>query len=221
MTMDHTTRQGRAFTTRSAGLGDVQVSAHYALYNRRRDYIIADAGVLLPTGSINVRDDTPAGADQRLPYPMQLGAGTVGFLTSLTYINQMGDWVWGTHAGGLFRLGKNTHRYRLGHQVEGGTWIARRVTRWFAPMLQVRLHMQGDVAGADPALNPAMVPTADPHQQSKIHVELQPGVSFYVPRGALRGQRLALQSRWLMYEKTQDVHLDPVWQVILTWRWTF
>jgi len=36
----------------------------------------------------NERDDTPAGSNQKLPYPMQLGSGTIDLLPAIIYIGQ-------------------------------------------------------------------------------------------------------------------------------------
>lgn len=84
LSMDHQTRMGDRFTTTSEGVGDIGIMAHYALRRSLRNYLVALAGVSVPTGSINQRDATPAGPDQTLPYPMQLGSGTPDLVTGLT-----------------------------------------------------------------------------------------------------------------------------------------
>jgi len=72
VSMDHVTRMGMEFTTDSNGIGDVKLSGLYTLYNDDDDNkIILNAGISLPTGSIDERDNTPAGANQKLPYSMQ------------------------------------------------------------------------------------------------------------------------------------------------------
>ena len=77
--MEHRTRMGMTFRTATAGLGDINFSGLYsAVGDARRDQhrLLIRAGVSVPSGSINERGNTPAGADQKLPYPMQLGSGT-------------------------------------------------------------------------------------------------------------------------------------------------
>lgn len=221
LSMKSRTKDGSTFVTRSAGIGDVQVMAHYALYKKNADYLIAKAALSLPTGSIDARDDTPAGADQRLPYPMQLGAGTYGLILDLTYIDQAYNWAWGAHATSTFRFGRNDHSYRPGDEYHLGTWITRRLTEWMAPLLHADLHVTRDVVGADPALDPAMMPTADPARQGAIHFTLGPGLSFYVPSGALEGQRLALKAPLPIYAPHMGRPLKRSWKASLVWQWTF
>ncbi len=89
--MDHITRSGVKFTTKSEGFGDLKLKTIYTFYgNIRRDKhrFLLDAGISFPTGSINERDDTPAGSNQKLPYPMQLGSGTFDLLPAIIYIGQ-------------------------------------------------------------------------------------------------------------------------------------
>lgn len=219
--MENQTRDGESFVTESAGIGDVEVMGHYALYRKGADYLLARVALSLPTGSIDARDDTPAGPDQRLPYPMQPGAGTYGLTTDLTYIDQVHSWAWGAHAAGTFRFGTNDHGYRPGHEYHLGAWITRRLTGWMAPLLHADVHVTRAVVGADPALNPAMTPTADPDRQRELRLTLGPGLSFYVPGGWLEGQRLALEAPLPLYEMHDGVPLAHNWQVVLTWQWTF
>lgn len=220
-TMQSTMHGGAAFSTTSQGLGDLRLSAHYALYQRGPDYFITSAGVELPTGSIDARDDTPMGTDRRLPYPMQLGTGTTGAWIDLTFIDQFGDWAWGIHADGTFRLGRNAHEYRPGHVYHAGTWLTRRLTDWAAPLFHLDFHAEGDVEGADPLLNPAMAPTADPARQGEAHLDVAPGMSFYVPHGPLEGQRLALKIPFGIWDDHDGAPMERSWSVSLVWKWTF
>ena len=82
--MDHETLTGVKFTTNSDGIGDIELKGIYAFYgepNSKHRFFIS-GGFSLPTGSVNERDTlaNPARGHQKLPYPMQLGSGTVDFL---------------------------------------------------------------------------------------------------------------------------------------------
>ena len=76
MKMDHRTRMGVTFTTRSSGLGDIRVLGGYKLWSGMGQTVKLTAGLSLPTGSTDERDSTPANPNAVLPYPMQLGSGT-------------------------------------------------------------------------------------------------------------------------------------------------
>ena len=220
LSMDHQTRTGEHFTTASQGIGDVSIAAHYALKRSYKNYWVALLGMSLPTGSINRRDTTPMGPDQVLPYPMQIGSGTPDLLTGITYIHQRTTWSWGFHADSKVRLGRNAHQYRLGNEYHVGAWVSRRVTKWFAPTLHVDGHRTGDVHGADPALNPTMVPTADPTLQGDTHLSVVPMLNFHIPRGFLKNQRFTLQGSFPLQHAHTGIPLETKAQVMIAWQWT-
>ena len=220
LSMDHQTRMGERFTTTSEGVGDIGIIAHYALRRSLRNYLVALAGVSVPTGSINRRDATPAGPDQALPYPMQLGSGTPDLVTGLTYIHQRTAWSWGAHGDSRVRLGRNENQYRFGNTYHLNAWISRRVTQWFAPTLGVDGHLTEDVRGADPRLNPNMVPTADPTRQSDAHLSLAPMLNFHIPRGSLKDHRLTLRGVFPIYHSPGGAPLETKWHVTIAWQWT-
>jgi len=74
--MDHVLANGAKFTTRSSGVGDVTFSGLYRLARWGAHQFNLNAGLSMPAGSIDKQDDTPMGANQHLPYPMQPGSGT-------------------------------------------------------------------------------------------------------------------------------------------------
>ena len=131
MSMDHLTRSGSQFTTTSKGLGDVKVNAIYTAYGKTRRLghrVVLGAGVSLPVGSINERGTTPAGSNQLLPYPMQLGSGTFDLLPSLTYLSRSAAWSWIGEVQGTIRLGKNSNDYALGDRIRVRGRGARKLT---------------------------------------------------------------------------------------------
>lgn len=61
--MDHVTAGGARFTTRSSGIGDVKLSGLYRLGQWGAHRLNLNAGLSIPTGSIDTEDDTPMGAN--------------------------------------------------------------------------------------------------------------------------------------------------------------
>ncbi|MEZ5284700.1 MAG: hypothetical protein R2712_07815 [Vicinamibacterales bacterium] len=178
--MDHLTRAGARFTTGSAGLGDVRVSGLVRLLNRNRRAMHLNLGISLPTGSIDEMDVTPASAPAAsiLPYPMQTGSGTVDLMPGATILGQSDDWSWGAQGVATIRLGTNDRDYRLGHRGMGTGWVARRFSRWLSASARLEGSAWGNVHGADPALNPRMVPTADPLLRGGERLDLGLGLNF-------------------------------------------
>jgi hypothetical protein len=224
-TMNHVTRDGSRFKTKSEGIGDIRLTALYKFFDRGGHRLHFNGGISLPSGSIDEKDTTPAGKDQQLPYPMQNGSGTVDLLPGVTYLGQYGEWSWGAQIAGTIRLGKNDRDYRLGNRLDSTLWGARNWFNWFSTSLRFRYQVWGNIKGEDPVLNPQMVPTADPDRQGGSRVDSLFGINFYVPKGPrlIRGQRLAVEVGFPIYQNLDGPQLETDWNITFGWQyaWSF
>jgi len=189
--MDHVTRHGGSFTTESSGMGDIKVGAMIGLADWATQSLHLNAMVGLPTGSIEERGVLPIsqGMEVQLPYPMQIGSGTLDLHPGLTWLGQAGDWSWGAQGNAVVRTGRNDRDWALGNKVQGTAWWARVLGRNAAAGVRLVATRTGNIDGRDaaPSVNPQMVPTARTDLRAGTVVE--GGVSFnlYIPRArALR-----------------------------------
>ena len=221
--MNHVTRMGDRFATESEGLGDVKFSALYTFYQAEDYRLHLDAGVSFPTGSIDEKGNTPAGANQRLPYPMQLGSGTYDPNIGITYLAERNNLSWGGRGGGVFRLGRNSRDYRLGNHYVLDAWAGYRWSRWLSSSVRTTSAFWGNIEGADPALNPRMVPTANPQLRGGKQLDLTLGQYFFVPEGKLFGSRLAVEVMLPLYQSLEGPQLATDWVLSLGWQyiWKF
>ncbi|MFQ5983974.1 MAG: transporter [Alphaproteobacteria bacterium] len=219
--MSHVNRVGVDFTTKSEGVGDVQVSGSFRLRAGGGHGVRLSAGLSLPSGSIDEKDDTPSGANQQLPYPMQLGSGTYDFLPGVTYTGRSDDYSWGGQLGATVRFGKNDNGYRWGNIYRLTLWAARRWTNWLSSSLRVGGETEANIRGADPSLNPAMVPTADPNLRGGERIELGLGINLLAPSGALKGHRLAIEFGLPVYQNLDGPQLERDWTATIGWRKAF
>ena len=222
--MDHRTRMGMTFTTAAAGLGDLNFSGLYsAVGDARRDRhrLLIRAGVTVPTGSINERGNTPAGADQRLPYPMQLGSGTYDLYPGLSYLGESHRWAWTAETLGTVRLGTNANAYRLGNRWRVGASVHRRLTRQVGPFVRLEAERWGNIIGADPDLNAMMVPTANPALQSGNRAVVAVGLEFYVADRAFKQNRFAIEFGFPVHQSLGGPQLETAWSVHSGWNVTF
>lgn len=209
--MDHVTRMGARFTTRSQGLGDVRLSGLYALSEGQRRNIVFSLGISAPSGDIDESDDTPAMNDAQLPYPMQLGSGTWDLLPGVTWTGRQAAWSWGAQLLATVRLGDNDNDYSLGDRLELGGWASYRLAPAWSMSLRLAGQAWGDVDGEDPQLNPGLVPTADPELQGGQRLDLLAGVNFYVPPGFFASSRLALEAGLPAYEHLDGPQMSADW----------
>ncbi|MEO0525973.1 MAG: transporter, partial [Bacteroidota bacterium] len=124
--MDHITRMGGTFSTEASGFGDVQISGLYQFLNVKRQSLHGKLGFSIPTGSVTESDVTPASApdEAELPYPMQIGSGTLDTYLGLTYLGQTDIISWGSQLNGIFRFGENERDFRFGNRYNLNNWIA-------------------------------------------------------------------------------------------------
>lgn len=218
--MDHQTRMGTSFTTRTEGLGDLGVSALVRLVDREHHRAHLNLGARFPTGRIGIRDQTPMGLSV-LPYPMQIGSGTYDLQPGITYTGDWSRFSWGAQAMGLVRTGTNARSYRLGNAYELTGWGAVALTSWLSASFRVDWNQWFDVVGADPALNPRLVPTADPNLRGGKRLDLLGGLNFRVPGGWLEGQRLALEAGAPAYQQLDGPQLGLDWRIVVGWQYSF
>ncbi len=210
LSMDHVTRMGVRFTTKSSGWGDLKVGGLISLFQSEdhRHNLHLNAGVNLPTGSIDAKDDTPALADAKLPYGMQLGSGSYDLLPGVTYQAYLGAYNLGAQLTAVLPTGRNDNDYRLGNSAALSAWVTRHASEAFAYSLRVTAESQGKIDGRRSDLNPAMVTTADADNYGGDSVSLSWGINSYIPSGALQGHRLALEFTLPVYQQLNGIQLE-------------
>lgn len=220
---------GANFTTRAEGAGDLKLAALYSAYRTESQRLIAEFGLSLPSGSIVEKDNNPmSGAvDVRLPYPMQLGSGTVELLPGVTYIGQTTSWQWGGHVKGTLRVGKNANGYRLGNRYKLTSWVSRTFTDMLSGSVRLDWNQWFNIQGRDPRQDGAVmgamapvVPTAFTKLQSGKRLDLLVGVTLYEPAGVLNGHRLSLEAGLPIYQYIDGPQLETDWMLTLSWSWT-
>ncbi len=219
MSMDHLLRSGGTRTDHSSGLGDVSFMALVNLLGNPQGSghrLLLNAGFSAPTGSIDEGEN-----GTRFEYPMQLGSGTYDMLPGLTYLGESQLFAWGAQVMGTVRLGSNEHQYRLGHAYRLSEWGQMKVTEWFGPSLRLDWQGWGNVAGADPELNPLRNPAFDAKKQSGERLDLMAGLNFYVPKGPLKGNRLSIEGGVPLYQSIAGPNLGVDWMLTVGWSFSF
>ncbi len=221
--MEHVTRRGTHFTTKSEGLGDLKLMANAVAFRTRWDEHVFSlkGGLSIPTGSIDERDDTPMRQDMKVSYPMQLGSGTFDFLAGLSYRGLSRDWGWGAQALGTIRTGKNDNHYRLGDRLDGSIWLSHIWDNWISTSVRMNGQWWDDVHGGDPDFNPRMAPTGDPSIRGGSRVDMLLSVELYAPDGAFKGQHLGFEIGLPVYQSLDGIQLESDWTISAGWQWTF
>ena len=151
---------------------------------------------------------------------MQLGSGTFDVLPGIAYLGSTDRFAWGARTGAAIRLGTNDNDYRLGNAYGFTFWGGLKLTDWLSSYVRTGVQTWGNFQGADPELNPRMVPTADPLRRGGTRVPFVLGFNFFQPEGSLKGNRLTLESGWPS-QSLEGPQLETDWHMRLAWQWTF
>lgn len=214
--MDHVTRMGMNFSTATSGLGDTSISALVNLQKNAERSTHYQIGVSIPTGGIKERGMTPMG-NVRLPYPMQLGSGTYDAILALTHKEFFANSSWGIQGRQIFRTGTNDLDYRLGNKFELNSWYAHNLSHQVAVSAGVSYTNQKDIKGADSALNPMMVATADPKLRGGYFWDLSLGLNYNLHNG----HRLGLEIGKTVHQDLDGPQLGRDWELTLGWQYAF
>ncbi len=216
--MNHVTRTGARFRTNTEGFGDARLGALISLWEDHGQSLHLNAGLSLPTGSIDETGRTPLGV-VRLPFPMQLGSGTFDFTPSLTYLYESGNWGLGSQLNLTARLGRNSENYSLGNEIGLSGWTGYRFNDLVSATVRLDGRDWGNIDGADSQINPAIVPTARTDLRGGTRVDALIGLDLTIPKA--EGQRFAIEVGAPIYEKLDGPQLSSDWRLTAGWQGSF
>jgi len=194
------TAGGATFVTAASGVGDVTADVMWEAVGWTGQQLVLLARASLPTGAIDAADATPAGGPSTLlPYPMQLGSGTVDLRPGIAYLGQNPSISWGVQLQMLMHLGDNDRGYHWGNGGMLTAWLAGRWTDWISSSMRVEFRRSQVIQGADGGMDPAVTPEADPLFHGGTQVDGLVGTNVRIPGGFLRGTRVAVELTLPMY----------------------
>jgi len=227
-----TTQLGR-FTGRTEGLGDTKLSAMIRLYDDPVNHIHFNAGVSVPTGSINRKGSVlppfaglmGTGPNERvdidrLAYPMQLGSGTFDALPGITYTGHSGAFRWGAQMSAVLRMHDNREGYRLGNSIEGMGWLSYEWMPALSTSVRLSGKSEGRIRGRDKVITGGM-PLSYAGNSGRDEIDLHLGFNLAGQDGALRGHRLALEVGVPLYERVNGLQMSNDWSFTLGWQKAF
>ena len=231
--MDHVTYQGAmgtnqlgTFTTETAGIGDTTIGAIIGLDNGANEHRQINLGLALslPTGSLTETDQilTPMGGtpNPRLPYPMQLGSGSVDLKPSLTARVRTGNWSYGAQASAIIWLDENDEGYTFGDVAEATGWLAFEPRPWVSFSGRLKATSIGQIDGDD-ALVRAPVQTADPDNHGGEALEALIGVNLAGQTGWQKGHRIAAELGLPVHRDLNGPQLETDLTFTLGWQKAF
>lgn len=205
-----------SFSTASSGWGDLSLQALYGIFSIGNTSLHLNAGLSLPLGSIDRRDDTPMADNARLPYPMQLSSGTFDLLLGSTFKQTFEDASWGAQFMATLRTGENDNDYRLGNSYKLNTWAAYRLLTNLSLSGRIMGSTTNGIKGADPELNPMMSPTANASYSGGELVKAFAGFNIaFSQTSFLKDLRLGAEAGYPVYANYNGIQMDEELSFIL------
>ena len=222
--MNHETRHGGAFAATSSGPGDTSLGALIGVKRTGSVRLHLNAGVSIPTGSIEQVGVNPMsmGREVQMPYPMQLGSGTWDLNPGVTVLGMSERVSWGIQGRARIRMGENSRGYARGGETEATAWFAVRPHDQLSLSARVFARSWGDYSGHDEAYaNPMMVPTVNEGLRGGTRVDVPLGLNFHFRDGALSGHRIAAEWHVPVYQNLHGPQLGTDWVLTIGWQKSF
>ncbi len=216
-------RNGNQFNTNTSGLGDVMLSALYSLFNKNKHAMHAQIGINIPTGSIEKKNVLPVsmGNAVQLPYPMQLGTGSIGAKLGLTYLGQCDKLSWGHQLTGMININDNDQDYKFGNRYSFNNWIAAKAGDNLSVSVRLQVLLIDQIEGTSTLLNPMMVTTADTANSGGTFFNSGFGLNYIIKNGHLKGLRFAGEISTPLYQDVNGIQLKQNYNLTFGLQYAF
>lgn len=221
---EQVTAGGLFYVTDANNLGDLEVTGLYSAYRQGGYRAHIQLGALIPTGTSDVRAETPFSMpnEEALPYDMRPGAGTFGVEPGVTMEVQNEVGSVGGQVRATFRIGKNSLGYGLGNQYDANAWAAYKVNEFFSVSVRAHYLKWNGIEGADPSLDPARDPGNEAYYMSGNRVDVPVGLNLLMPEGTrFAGHRIALEAVFPVHKQYDGPQLGADWGFNVGWQAIF
>lgn len=169
----------------STGISDTKLQFMFAPIKNSNSQLILNAGVNLPTGSINEKgaEGDMLYDETRMPYMMQLGSGTYDFLPGLTFIHQKNNRAISGQMSSVLRLSENKNDYRLGNEVASNVWLAYNWWNNFSSSIRFEGIYSDMIIGKDPKVYRFNEIGANPLNYGGTKINSYLGLSYHFDNG--------------------------------------
>ena len=220
MVMKMSNMEEPEMSMQSEGPGDAKLMCHFTAYDKNMTTFIINGGLSVPLGSIDkTRVNSMTGLEERMPYPMQLGSGTLDPVFEAFYLGSTLKNTWGIGASSTLRLYDNKHSYRLGNRYDIIMGVGHNWHKFLATTIRLDLYHWRSIKGGDGQLNPMASPNhrADFSQGSRADFTV--GVVLEGHKSWYKGAAVKLEYRRPFYEYLEGPQMgrDPMFMTTLQW----
>ncbi len=195
----------------SSGFSDTRLSALYNFSGSATRRIIGSLGIGLPTGTIKATGTTMLGDNQRLPYDMQTGTGSVSIAPGITYAFKYRKLYWGADAGADVKMNYNSLGYKFGNLYHASAWAGYSFLPFLSGTLRAEGVYTGKISGSDPASAIPVYETNDPTANTANYGgqvgNVYAGLNFYSMKRVLEHFRVMVEYGIPVYQNLNGTQM--------------
>ncbi|MCH2541201.1 MAG: transporter [Alphaproteobacteria bacterium] len=215
----------KRFTISTRGLGDVKLTGLYTLKKNINSSWLLNFGISIPTGETNAKDVmvmmNGSHTHSTLGYGMQLGSGTYDPILKIGYRKKWNKISLGWQTSGIWRLYQNSDNYHIGDEYKGTLYSAFVLNDWISFSGRVDGKWVRKISGAHAHHSNMLMSPVFSKDQGHRKVNISGGINFIIPRGELKGQRLALEYNNPIYQYYDGLQMKSDKTVTLGWQYAF
>jgi hypothetical protein len=125
----------------------------------------------------------------------------------VTYVGQTTGFSWEAQSKYKLRFKNNSEGYRLGNQFSAVSWAAIVLNQNFSVSTSLRYTHLGSIKGQDTDINPMMMPLFHISNSGRNQVDIGFGVNFFIPNGAFKNLRLAVETQLPILQKANGIQM--------------
>lgn len=212
---------GSLFNVNSSGMGDTRLSGILNVFEE--DYLktFFGLGISIPTGSINIRDNTSTSSGSKLGYSMQNGSGTFDPFIFINNVNNLGRLKVGERFFFKKSVYKNTQNYKQGDLFKATLWTSYRWVNFISSSFGLNYEVRKKMSGSDNEMNPRMSPAMDSRNQGYQKLFLSFGLNFVNPNIFLKNHRIGIEGIFPTYQRYRGLQMSERYKVIVGWQYSF
>ena len=211
------------FTVSSRGFGDLKLTGLYSLKENQYSKWLLNFGVSIPTGETNVKDVmvmmNNSHSHSTLGYNMQLGSGTYDPIIKLNYSRQWDNFSLGWQTSGVWHFYKNKNNYHLGDEYEGMFYSSFVLSDWISLSGRLDGKWIRKISGAHRHHSNMLMSPAFSKDKGNRKINISGGINFIIPKGKLKGHRLALEYTSPIYQYFDGLQMKSDNVLIFGWQY--
>lgn len=204
ITMNTTTTD---MSMKTSGFGDSKVYLIYKLSEKSHSQLLINAGVNIPTGTIQIKGaaNNMLYPNLRYPYMMQLGSGTIDVLPGLTYIYQKHKFAFSTQFSSVIRTNTNSVGYKYGNVFNLNIWGAYNWWNNFSSSFRLLGSNTEAIKGFDPTFNKYNEIAANPSNYGGNRITGYIGTVYQFKSGILKKIKLGVEYGIPLYQNVNGI----------------